>query len=283
MYGGAFLSHSKLSSNDAKAALAWGDGPLLLTGDLGSANGFFDPAVPNAIKLSSEVTKRFEADFELPKAQLLAESTILHEMIHWSYKKLGLDDPDDVEIGREFEVACYGADIDRYWLVSATATEKPRPQLIGLNKNLPRGIRNNNPGNIRVGEKWLGLSTPDQLTPYQQKETAFCVFSAPRWGIRAMAKLLMLYQDRYNLDTVAGMIGRWAPPNENDSKAYARTVAKAMQVDVSQSFPLGEYRYAHPMIKAMITVENGQQPYTDEQIDAGLVLAGIETPLMAVS
>ena len=47
---------------------------------------------------------------------------------------------------------------------------------------------------------------------YQKKETAFCVFSAPRWGIRAMAKILMLYQDRYNLDTVTGMISRWAPP-----------------------------------------------------------------------
>ena len=112
----AFLSHSKLPSGDAKAALAWGDGPLLLTGDLGSANGFFDPTAPNTITLSSDVTSRFEADFELPKAQLLVESTILHEMIHWSYKKLGLAEPDNTEIGRDFELESYGADIDRYWL-----------------------------------------------------------------------------------------------------------------------------------------------------------------------
>ena len=58
-----------------------------------------------------------------------------------------------------------------------------------------RGIRNNNPGNIRHGEKWEGLSD-------KQTDSSFCIFVSPEYGIRALAKVLLTYYKKYQLNTV---------------------------------------------------------------------------------
>ena len=55
-----------------------------------------------------------------------------------------------------------------------------------------RGERNNNPGNIRHGSKWQGLSA-------QQTDPSFCQFVSPEYGIRAIYKLLQTYQKKYEL------------------------------------------------------------------------------------
>ena len=53
-----------------------------------------------------------------------------------------------------------------------------------MNQKLPRGIRNNNPGNIRHGANWQGLNPKGR-----DIDSAFCVFTAPIYGIRALAKV----------------------------------------------------------------------------------------------
>ena len=54
--------------------------------------------------------------------------------------------------------------------------------------DMSRGLRNNNPGNIRkTGDKWQGLSTT-------QTDDSFFQFTDAKYGIRAMAKLLKNYQ-----------------------------------------------------------------------------------------
>ena len=72
-----------------------------------------------------------------------------------------------------------------------------------------RGIRNNNPGNIRRSkDKWQGAAK-------EQPDKNFVTFTSPVWGIRAIARILIRYQDNYGCDTVAKHIARWAPPSEN--------------------------------------------------------------------
>lgn len=71
----------------------------------------------------------------------------------------------------------------------------------------PRGIRNNNPGNLRWGDPWQGLVPEAQRT-----DKDFCQFVAPAWGIRALAITLISYQDKHDLHTVpTGSMG-WAMP-----------------------------------------------------------------------
>jgi hypothetical protein len=138
-------------------------------------------------------------------------------------------------------------------------------------KNLPpRGIRNNNPGNIRRnGDPWQGLAE-------RQLDIEFFTFKSSVYGIRALARTLITYQDKYGLRSIRQVISRWAPPNENDTEAYVKAVAASSGLDADH--PLDVHRFDHllPLTKAIIRHENGQQPYSDAELTKGLVLAGVE-------
>jgi hypothetical protein len=135
--------------------------------------------------------------------------------------------------------------------------------------NTPRGIRNNNPGNIRRSPTiWQGESQgagdPD-----------FVTFTDPVYGIRAIARILLTY-DRDGLQTVSEIINRWAPRTENATDAYVQAVSTAVGTD--EYAALNVPAMLPQLIKAIIEHENGEQPYTDEQIAKGIELAtGIET------
>ncbi|PZQ45013.1 MAG: structural protein P5 [Micavibrio aeruginosavorus] len=134
----------------------------------------------------------------------------------------------------------------------------------------PRGIRNHNPGNIRRNsDPWQGLAE-------RQSDVEFFTFKSPIYGIRALARTLITYQDKHGLRTIRQIIGRWAPPVENNTNAYVRAVAEATDLDADQMLDLHNFDYLFPLTKAIIKHENGQQPYTDAQITKALVLAGVE-------
>lgn len=87
---------------------------------------------------------------------------------------------------------------------------------------LTRGIRNNNPGNIRRSEGWRGLCLC-------QKDVSFCQFKTMEWGIRALIITLRSYVRLHHLQYVPQMINRWAPESDNNNTlAYIKQVAKAV-------------------------------------------------------
>lgn len=153
--------------------------------------------------------------------------------------------------------------------------------MVTTTKNTPRGIRNNNPGNIRKGkDKWQGLSP-------QQNDSSFCQFTDPVWGIRALAVLLINYQDKYNLRTVKGIIDRWAPPVENDTGAYVSAVVKDMNqtglnIASSTVLDLHDYDILFGLVSAIIRHENGagslktvNEWYKDDVLTEALRRAGV--------
>jgi hypothetical protein len=91
------------------------------------------------------------------------------------------------------------------------------------NWNAPRGIRNNNPGNIRYGDfaRSAGAVGADS--------GGFAVFSDMQTGVEATAKLLRSYTAR-GFNTIRKIVSRWAPANENDTQAYIAAVAKQLGV-----------------------------------------------------
>ena len=135
----------------------------------------------------------------------------------------------------------------------------------------PRGFRNKNPLNIRLGvSHW-------QHQARIQTDPAFVVFDEMKWGYRAAWKLMESYKLRmvdankpYNIHNI---ICRWAPPNENDTQAYIKTVVKLSGI--------GEYQVLTPpslngeqvgkILAAMTCVENG---ITMEQVPVGDLMAG---------
>jgi len=129
----------------------------------------------------------------------------------------------------------------------------------------PRGIRNNNAGNIRhSATKWRGQSKT-------QTDSAFVQFDTPEFGLRALSVLLDTYSRKYQLNTVNKLIARYAPSSENNTSAYAQAVAKALGVGVDQVFSV-QARKAD-LIAAIVQHENGQQPYAMAQIQSGIFLA----------
>lgn len=126
----------------------------------------------------------------------------------------------------------------------------------------PRGIRNNNPGNIDWSPRnnWKG-----QLPHDPKIEPRHCRFDTEHNGIRAIAKLLLNYRKLYGLRTVESLIARWAPSNENDTRAYAAAVARAVGVPARAGIRLN-FETLVALVPAIIHHENGQQPYSVELI-----------------
>ena len=146
----------------------------------------------------------------------------------------------------------------------ATVTQRDRIQEI-IARFTSRGLRNNNPGNIRKsGDAWLGLAA-------EQTDDAFFVFEHPVYGIRAMARIFKNYQTRHGLDSIAAIISRWAPPSENDTEAYIKSVVRRTGLDAEQVINVESNLAA--ILPAVITHENGVNPYSDELIVAGIAAA----------
>lgn len=136
-----------------------------------------------------------------------------------------------------------------------------------------RGLRNHNAGNLRKSaDKWQGLAV-------NQPDSDFFTFKAPEWGIRALARTLITYQDNYGLDTVRKIISRWAPPNENDTPAYVASVSSQMGVHQDATLDVHIYGFMLPLVKAIIRHENGEMPYSLAALNHGLMLAGVEPPV----
>lgn len=130
-----------------------------------------------------------------------------------------------------------------------------------------RGVRNNNPGNVRKGTAWNGLD-PEGSDP------DFCVFLTPQYGIRVIAKLMFAYQDFHDLNTIRGIVDRWAPPSENDTDAYAQFVAEHAGWGIDTHLNLHTMpQVLRGMVVAIIAYENAGYAYDNGVVTAGLQLA----------
>lgn len=83
---------------------------------------------------------------------------------------------------------------------------------------VPRGIRNNNPLNIRIGNTWLGEVSDPTDSEFEQ-------FVSLQYGIRAAFCILRRYIRVYKRNTVERICSAWAPSSENNTSAYIAFVA----------------------------------------------------------
>lgn len=133
----------------------------------------------------------------------------------------------------------------------------------------PRGIRNNNPGDIRHSKvRWVG-EADDQPDP------DFVTFTAPEYGVRAICRTLLSYQSDHRCKTLRQLIARWAPPSENDTGAYLSAVSRACGVGPDQPVVVRQAAVMTPLVEAIIRHETGEQPYPPALIASALSLAGI--------
>ena len=134
----------------------------------------------------------------------------------------------------------------------------------GIEK-LPRGIRNKNPGNIKLGTAWDGLAD-------EQSDPVFCVFKESVWVIRALMRILLVYRFHHKKHTTEDIIGRWAPPSENDTDAYIKFVCDKTGFNPMDKLDNSMEHYL-PLVKSIIKMENGVQPFNDELLVEGMYKA----------
>ena len=129
-----------------------------------------------------------------------------------------------------------------------------------------RGERNNNPGNLRHGEPWQGLSV-------QQTDPSFCQFVSTEYGIRAIYVLMRTYEKKYGLCSIREIINRYAPPKENNTEGYIQRVAKELNVSTEDCVSVSKKEVAIALATAIVGVELGYQPYSQKGFeDAWLLL-----------
>ena len=124
-----------------------------------------------------------------------------------------------------------------------------------------RGLRNNNPLNIRNGiSRWKGMEEHNE-------EKEFVCFLTLSMGYRAAWILLRNYKqlllNEEKSYTLGNIVERWAPPSENNTKAYVRSVLRLCNGKVAGRQPLpspdtsdGKLIFTE-IVAAMTCVENG--------------------------
>lgn len=129
---------------------------------------------------------------------------------------------------------------------------------------MTRSERNNNPGNIRLtSDRWRGqvLPPPDR---------GFATFAEPKWGYRALFVVLEGYMIRHGLVTIRSIIGRYAPPSENATAAYIRSVCRATGWGPDDPLdPCG--RVMQDLARAITLVESGK-PADEKALREGYAL-----------
>lgn len=123
-------------------------------------------------------------------------------------------------------------------------------------KTEPRGIRNNNPLNIRKGNSWKGERPV-------QKDRSFEEFESMTYGLRAGFIILRRYMSGYSgltqkFNTVESMIRRWAPPSENATQKYIDYVSQKTGIPPGRHLSFQNKGVMCDIVAAMVEVECGK-------------------------
>lgn len=125
------------------------------------------------------------------------------------------------------------------------------------------GYKGCNPLNIRAGsDKWQGA--------IGQTDKGYAIFSSPVEGIRAAAKIICTYSDKYGISTIGGIISRFAPASENPTRTYIHNVAKLTGFDPNECLDTKNPEVLQKLISAMINQEIGGNPYSEETLKLGI-------------
>lgn len=126
---------------------------------------------------------------------------------------------------------------------------------------LPRGIRNNNPGNLRSDVQWAFMTGDDG--------SGFAVFDDSVHGLRALAKDLTTKINKDGLNTITAIISKYAPPSENVTSAYIQSVVDDAGYPADAQLSADDQTLSR-LMRAIVNHENGEGPSFDYVSDADI-------------
>ena len=135
---------------------------------------------------------------------------------------------------------------------------------------VPLGIRQNNPGNIRPGAGFYGETG---------QGGGYATFGTEDEGLRALARLMATYDDKYGINTLRGFASRFAPRSDNKLSFdnYVSYLSSTLGLDPDEEFDLKARRA--DLIPAVVGFEQGrdyEDRYSDDQIARAIRAAGTE-------
>lgn len=138
------------------------------------------------------------------------------------------------------------------WLINSGRGKRNEPNTITMDQKLPRGYRNNNPLNIRLSSAniWQGEVSKNTDGIFEQ-------FVSMEYGYRAALKLLRNYITKDGLTTVAQIINKWAPSNENNTAGYIQRVCQSTGWVPGKTIDPYNVHDMTDLVYAMALVENG--------------------------
>jgi hypothetical protein len=151
--------------------------------------------------------------------------------------------------------------------LDATQAAPPVPQVPQASAPAPptsRASRNNNPLNL--------TSLPHGAWDGQVgNDGPFAVFSSPQAGLAAADRNLQSYQRLHGINTIGGVINRWAPQSGgNDTGGYIGAVSQDLGVAPNQPIDLTDPQVRQKLLMSMAKVESGGTPVGVQQIaDSG--------------
>ena len=146
--------------------------------------------------------------------------------------------------------------------------------------NLPAGMRNNNPGNIKFsGSQWQKANLPGIVGASENTDegTPQIKFASPQEGMAASAKLALLKNREQGLDTIRKIIDDpkhgWTPGSAG--RGAAEDIAKAAGVGPDDKIDLSDQTMMRKFLRGLITREHGaaSKLYNDDLIDQGVRMA----------
>lgn len=120
-------------------------------------------------------------------------------------------------------------------------------------KQIPRGIRNNNPLNIRIGNNWLGERNPSECD-----DPEFEQFISMEYGLRAAFCILRRYIRHYHRNTISKIVSSWAPSSENDTTRYIDFVANLVKCAADAEILFEDKPTMCAIVQAMAQFECGE-------------------------
>lgn len=132
-------------------------------------------------------------------------------------------------------------------------------------KTTSRGIRNNNPLNIRIGNTWLGEVPNPTDSDFEQ-------FVSVTYGLRASFCILRRYIRRYRRNTLRLIINAWAPKVENDTERYIKNVSQLSKLEPDEVIDYSNKEKMFALVKAMAQQESGAK-LSDDILDKAYSMA----------
>lgn len=159
----------------------------------------------------------------------------------------------------------YGADTGSGGNTAAPASVAPSPAASSGSQQAPRGIRNNNPGNLNyVGQAGA--------TKEGGPNGRFAVFGSMQEGVAALVRQIGLYVKR-GRNTIRKILEVYAPPGENNTNAYIAAVSKALGIGPDDALDTENAQQVIGLVRAIANHENGKGHVSDADITGGYQLA----------